>query len=105
MKIKKQPSLRALRTRAWCLKVLAAVFPIRFVRRSHLKAYYRVWDAEISAHAVPDPEDVYEAGIQWSRKPLPAKEADRLLALHDADLEEEALSFQHTLEENLRRGH
>lgn len=69
------------------------------MRARYLRAFYKVWEAEHVDHA-PDPGDVYTNGLEWSKRPVPTKDADRLLALHDAAAEKE-LDFTQLLEDNL----
>jgi hypothetical protein len=98
-KVKLGPSLRALKIRAWCMKTLSELVPLRRLRRGYLKAYYRVWEEEHVEHT-PDPNDVYVNGLEWSRRPLPTKEAARLLTLHDEAIEHD-LDFSKLLEDHL----
>lgn len=99
--IKIKPSLRVLRARAWIMRVISRFVPLRFLRRGYLKAFYRVWEAE-QVTPSPDPTNVYDNGIEWSRRPLPTKEADRLLELHDAATEVHSdLDFTKLLDRHL----
>lgn len=90
------------------LGVLSVVLPLKSVRKSYLRAFYAVWDAETGGFDAADlafESDVYNGHpFEWSRQPVPTLEADRLLAEHDSKVEREIRpdwQFQDLLEQNL----
>ena len=107
-KIKKDAPLWALKTKAFLLGTLSKVLPLHAVRRSYLRAFYMAWEVETGGLGAVsfDPDDVYNGHeFEWSHRPLPPVVADRLLELHDAQVERErshGRNFKDLLERNLR---